>query len=95
MKLINGVYEVEETNWALAIECIKSVNLSGKKPLNLIMSLDKRINQEIVTLHNLKVKNKKEREFIFSTLNDFKRFLFILRRLFYSLKFTHLTVNGS
>ena len=57
--------------------------------------LDKTINQKIVEQNKLKLKNKKEREFLFYYETDIKQFIFQFRRIYYNLKNTFLVVNLS
>jgi hypothetical protein len=88
-------YEIEEQKWALAIESIKSLTAFKKKKLTLKMLLDKTINKKVVESNKLKLKNKKEREFLFYYDEDMKNFIFQCRTLFYKIKKNCLPVNLS
>jgi hypothetical protein len=88
-------FELEKQKWALAIESIKSLSLIKKKPLTLKMFIDVSVNTKIVEENKLKLKNKKEREFLFYNENDIKQFIYQCRRIFQNLKKTFLVVNIS
>jgi hypothetical protein len=88
-------FEVEKVNWALAIDSVKSVVLFKKNPLQLKLLIDKTINKTVVEQNSLKLKNKKERVFLFYSNGDLKRFLFCLRRLYLQVKKINLSISLS
>jgi hypothetical protein len=89
------VFEIEKLKWALAIESIKSISVTKKKPLSLKIFIDKSVNTKLVEDNKLKLKNKKEREFVFYNENDLKQFIWCCRRIYTILKKTFLVVSFS
>ncbi len=92
----NGThFEIEKQKWALAIESIKSLSILKGSPNTLKMSIDKSTNQKIVDEFKMKLKNKKERKFLFYYNEDIKHFIFQCRRIYNNLKNSFLLVNES
>jgi hypothetical protein len=88
-------FEIEKLKWALAIESIKSISVTKKKPMSLKMFIDKSLNSKIVDESKLKMKNKKEREFLFYNENDLKEFICSCRIIYKFLKKNFLVVSYS
>jgi hypothetical protein len=88
-------FEIEKLKWALAIESIKSISVTNKKTMSLKMFIDKSLNSKLVEESKLKLKNKKEREFLFYSEKNLKEFISCCRRIYTSLKKTFLVVSYS
>lgn len=88
-------FEIEKLKWALAIESIKSISVTNKKTMSLKMFIDKSLNSKLVEESKLKLKNKKEREFLFYSEKNLKEFISSCRRIYTSLKKNFLVVSYS
>lgn len=66
----------------MAIESIKNMIIYKKKPLEIKLILDKAINKKIVEESKMKLKNKSERVFLLYTNEDYKQFIFNIRRIY-------------
>lgn len=96
IEIKNGTqFIIDSEKWALAIESIKSLTVLKKKKLTIKMFLDKNTNKKVVEENKLKLKNKKEREFLFYYEDDLRQFIFQCRRIFQNIKKSLLSVNFS
>ena len=86
-------FEIDETKWGMAIDSIKTMIIYKKKPLEIKLMLDKNINKKIVEENKIKLKNKSERVFLFYNNDDYKQFIFDIRRLLYKNKQTILQMK--
>ena len=77
----------------MAIDSIKSMIVYKKKPLEIKLNLDKTINKKIVEENKLKLKNKSERIFLLYNNDDYKQFIFDIRRILYKNKQTFLQIK--
>ncbi len=88
-----NIFELDEIKWAMAIDSIKSMTVYKKKPLEIKIILDKTINKKIVEENKLKLKNKSERIFLLYNNDDYKQFIFDIRRILYKNKQTILQIK--
>lgn len=88
-----NIFEIDEIKWAMAIESIKTMVIYKKKALEIKLLLDKNINKKVVEENKMKLKNKSERVFLLYSNEDYKQFIFHIRRLYYFRKTSFLQIK--
>lgn len=81
----NFVFEINKIKWAISLESLNNIEIINKNEFKLKINFDKKINKKKVNEFKFTHKDKKNYIFIFYNLNNFNKFIYQIKNLFFNL----------
>ena len=94
MNFKENAFRVKQAKWSDAIKAVTKLNVYIDRELQVRIFLDINVNKEENSIEKRSGINIKEtRDFIFISESDFNYFLFLIKRLFFSIANKYLVIE--